>query len=150
MAMDTLDKQLLNRIQSGFPVTSQPFLELGKKLGISEEEVLSRIKRLKNENVIRRIGGNFNSKYIGFSSTLCAARVPNEKMEEFAALVNSYRGVTHNYLRDHEYNIWFTFIAPDMKSIEKNLDEISQKTGVKDILNLPAIKMYKIKVDFKV
>ncbi len=148
--MDTIDKQLLNQIQSGFPVTSSPFLDLGKSLSLSEEEVLERVKRLKKDGVIRRIGGNFNSARLNFTSTLCAARVPEDRINEFAEVVNSYRGVTHNYLRSNDYNIWFTFIAPDMEFIERCLKEISAKTGVREILNLPKIRMYKIKVDFDI
>jgi siroheme decarboxylase len=148
--MDPTDKNILNEIQSGFPVVSRPFLEIGNRLGLSEDEVIGRIKRLKEDGIIRRIGGNFNSRKLGFTSTLCAARVPEEKIAEFVEAVNSYRGVTHNYLRKNAYNIWFTFIAPDMTAIEKSLKEIAIKTGVHDILNLPAVKMYKIKVDFEV
>jgi siroheme decarboxylase len=148
--MDTTDKNILNEIQSGFPVTSRPFLEIGNRLGLSEDEVIGRIKRLKEDGIIRRIGGNFNSRKLGFTSTLCAAKVPEEKIERFVEVVNRYKGVTHNYLRENVYNIWFTFIAPDIAAIESALREIAYKTGVNDILNLPAEKMYKIKVDFEV
>ena len=148
--MDNLDKELLNAIQSGFPVTPQPFQELGNILNISEQEVIDRITQLKEEGVIRRIGGNFNSRKINFTSTLCAAKVPEEKIDKFVDIVNGYKGVTHNYLRSHKYNIWFTFIAPDTEFIEKALNDIADRSGVKDILNLPAVKMHKIKVDFEV
>ncbi|MBN2419636.1 MAG: Lrp/AsnC family transcriptional regulator, partial [Deltaproteobacteria bacterium] len=121
-----------------------------KRLNLPEDEVIERINRLKEEGVIRRIGGNFNSRKLNFTSTLCAAKVPEEKMNEFVEVVNSYKGVTHNYLRKNSYNIWFTFIAPDVAFIENALTEIAEKTGVDDILNLPAVKMYKIKVDFEV
>ncbi len=148
--MDKLDKDLLNEIQSGFPITPQPFLELGNRLGLTEQEVIDRINRLKEDGVIRRIGGNFNSRKLDFTSTLCAAKVPEEKLEQFVEAVNSYKGVTHNYLRKNRYNVWFTFIAPSVDFIERSLNEIAEKTGVKDILNLPAVNMYKIKVDFEV
>ena len=148
--MDSIDKDLLNAIQSGFPLTPRPFMELGEKLGISESEVIGRIKSLKDEGIIRRIGGNINSRKINFTSTLCAARVPEEKIDKFVEIVNGYKGVTHNYMRSHRYNVWFTFIAPDREYIEKALNDISEKSGVKNILNLPAVKMYKIKVDFEV
>lgn len=148
--MDNTDREILNEIQSDFPITSRPYLDLGKRLGLSENEVLERVKRLKSDGVIRRIGGNFNSRKLDFTSTLCAARVPKDKLEDFVDVVNSYKGVTHNYLRDHDYNVWFTFIAPSMTFIKTALDEISNRTGVNDILNLPAVEMYKIKVDFEV
>lgn len=148
--MDELDRAILNEIQSDFPLVKSPFAELAARLGSTEQGVLIRVKALKDKGIIRRIGGNFHSHRLNFASTLCAARVPEEKLDRFVELVNEYAGVTHNYLRRHEYNVWFTFIAPDMDTIERSLREISQSTGVKDILNLPAVKMYKIKVDFEV
>ena len=148
--MDEKDKEILNEIQSGFPITSRPYLELGERLNLSEIEVLERVARLKDEGVIRRIGGNFNSRKLDFTSTLCAARVPEKGLEAFITVVNGYKGVTHNYLRNHDYNVWFTFIAPSTEFIENALQEISEKTGVSDILNLPAVRMFKIKVDFEV
>lgn len=148
--MDETDKKILNEIQSDFPISSRPFQDLGERIGLSEPQVLDRIRRLKEEGVIRRIGGNFHSSRLNFTSTLCAARVPEEKIEHFVKTVNHYPGVTHNYLRNHEYNIWFTFIAEDMAYIENALEKISEETGIKGILNLPAVKTYKIKVDFEV
>ena len=87
---------------------------------------------------------------LGFVSTLCAARVPVDKVAGFAAVVNRYPGVTHNYQRDNEYNVWFTFISPSMDEIEANLKKIAEETGVSDILNLPATKVFKIKAQFDV
>jgi len=147
--MDQVDRSILNEIQSHFPITSRPYQEVATRLNLSEEEVIQRVRRLKEIGVIRRIGGNFHSYRLNFTSTLCAAKVPEEKLDQFVEIVNSYPGVTHNYLRDNPYNVWFTFIAPDMESIEKALEKISEQTGVDDILNLPAIKMFKIKVDFE-
>ena len=148
--MDEIDKSILNEIQSGFPITERPFKVLGERLDLQEDEVIERIKNLKSEGVIRRIGGNFDSRNLDFSSTLCAARVPDAKLERFVEVVNGYKGVTHNYLRDNDYNVWFTVIAEDRDAIEACLDEISSETGVPDILNLPSIKMFKIKVDFEI
>ncbi|MBF0119045.1 MAG: AsnC family transcriptional regulator [Desulfobacterales bacterium] len=146
--MDDTDRVLLNRIQSDFPVTYRPYLSIAEDLGLTEEDVIARLQRLKASGIIRRIGGNFVPKKIGFVSTLCAAKVPEDAIDSFAAIVNSYPGVTHNYYRDYTYNIWFTFIAPSMDEIEKNLKEISNKTGITNILNLPSIKVFKIKAQF--
>ena len=146
--MDEIDKEILNRIQSDFPMTPRPYLSIADDLGLSENDVLKRVIRLKNERIIRRIGGNFVPNKLGFVSTLCAARVPEDKIEEFAGEVNCYSGVTHNYRRDNEFNIWFTFIAPSMEEIEENLEKISQKTGITDIINLPATDVFKIKAQF--
>ena len=148
--MDDIDRVILNEIQSDFPIAARPYLELGKRLNLSELEVLDRVKKIKGEGIIRRIGGNFDSKRLNFTSTLCAAKVPEEKVDLFVQEVNKYPGVTHNYLRNHEYNIWFTFIAQDMNYIEDALNKISEATGVNEIRNLPAVKMFKIKVDFEV
>jgi DNA-binding Lrp family transcriptional regulator len=148
--MDDVDKAMINEIQSDFPITSRPYRELGKRFQLSEAEVIERLKGLKAEGVIRRIGGNFNSKRLNFTSTLCAAKVPKGKMDRFVKVVNGYPGVTHNYLRNHDYNVWFTFIAQNELLIERALEEISSATGVTEIINLPAVKQFKIKVDFEV
>jgi DNA-binding Lrp family transcriptional regulator len=148
--LDPTDSAILNRIQSDFPITSRPFLAVAKELGLTEEEVLERVARLKADGVIRRIGGNFVPGKLGFVSTLCAASVPADKIESFAEVVNRYPGVTHNYQRDNTYNVWFTFIAPSMEEIETNLKQIAEDTGVSDILNLPATKVFKIRAEFEV
>jgi len=148
--MDATNKNILNEIQSDFPMTPRPFLDLGKRLGLSEDQVIEAIKRLRDEGIIRRIGGNFHSSKLNFASTLCAAKVPQEKIDDFVEIVNRYPGVTHNYLRNNDYNIWFTFIAQHMGYIEKALQEISEITGVTAIRNLPAVRTFKIKVDFEV
>ncbi len=148
--MNDTDKKILNEIQSDFPIISRPYLELGKRLDLSEIEVIERVKRLKEKGVIRRIGGNFHSSRLNFASTLCAAKVPEEKIEHFVEVVNTFPGVTHNYLRNHDYNIWFTFIAQDMDYIDDALKQIAEKTGATEIRNLPAVKTFKIKVDFEI
>jgi DNA-binding Lrp family transcriptional regulator len=148
--LDSTDSAILNRIQSDFPITSRPFLTVADELDLTEKEVLERVARLKAEGIIRRIGGNFVPGKLGFVSTLCAARVPTDKIDDFAEIVNRYPGVTHNYQRDNTYNVWFTFIAPSMEEIEDNLKQIAEDTGVEDILNLPATKVFKIRAEFEV
>ncbi len=148
--LDDIDRNILNRIQSGFPITTRPYRTVAEDLGLSESEVLKRVSRLKASGIIRRIGGNFTPEKLGFVSTLCAAKVPEEKINQFAEVVNRYPGVTHNYRRENTYNIWFTFIAPSMDEINANLEQIAAETGVSDILNLPATKVFKIKAEFKV
>ncbi len=148
--IDEIDKQIINSIQSSFPIESRPYKKIAKGLDLSEDEVIRRIKHLKKNGYIRRIGGNFGPGKLGFCSTLCAAVVPDDKLELFTETVNEYSGVTHNYMREHEYNIWFTFIAPSSEDIEKSLKDISKKTGVKNILNLPATDIFKISAQFKV
>lgn len=146
--MDATDKAILNRIQSDFPVASRPYAVIGDEFGISENEVIRRVQQLKSAGIIRRIGGNFVPGKLGYVSTLCAGKVPREKIASFAEVVNRYTGVTHNYVRENDYNVWFTFIAPSRELIEKNLAEIALETGVADILNLPATHVFKIKAHF--
>jgi len=146
--MDNIDRTILNRIQSDFPITSRPYLSIAERLGLSEDDVIKRLKQLKKKGIIRRVGGNFVPEKLGFVSTLCAAKVPKNKIDFFARIVNRYPGVTHNYQRDNEFNVWFTFIAPSMEAIEKNLEKISKETEIKEIINLPATKVYKIKAHF--
>ena len=148
--MDADDRRLLNRIQSDFPVTAQPYRTIGQELGMSEAEVLERVRRLKKVGLIRRIGGNFSPEKLGFVSTLCAARVPADEVDRFAEVVNRYPGVTHNYLRENSFNVWFTFIAPSMAEIEANLAAIRDATGVEVIMNLPATRVFKIRAKFDV
>ncbi len=147
--LDSIDKVVLNRIQSGFPVEKRPFKVLADELNLSENEVIDRVKKLKENGIIRRIGANFVPEKLGFVSTLCAAYVPDDKIEFFASFVNKYSGITHNYLRDNKFNIWFTFIAESEKKIEQELENISKYTDVDNILNLPAIKLFKIRAHFK-
>ena len=148
--IDAIDRAILNRIQSDFPITSRPYRTIAAKLDLAEEEVIERVSRLKNAGIIRRIGGNFTPDKLGFVSTLCAAAVPEEKISRFAEVVNRYPGVTHNYRRDNKVNIWFTFIAPSMDEINANLKQIAEETGVTEILNLPATRVFKIRAEFKV
>nr|WP_072311444.1 MULTISPECIES: siroheme decarboxylase subunit alpha [Desulfovibrio] len=146
--MDNMDRQLLDIIQTGFPLSPRPYAELGQRLGLDEQEVLDRVRGLKARKIIRRLGANFQSAKLGFVSTLCAAKVPQDKMDAFVAEVNAKPGVTHNYLREHDYNIWFTLISPSREETQAILDGITQATGV-PILNLPATKLFKIRVDFR-
>jgi DNA-binding Lrp family transcriptional regulator len=147
--MDSIDKKILNIIQKEFPVVAEPFKVVAERMGITEDEVLERISRLKKEGIIRRIGAVFDSKKMGFVSTLCAARVPEDTLKDFVQVVNSYPGVTHNYRRSHEYNVWFTFIAPDEGTLEKSLAEIRDRTGIADIISMSAVRTFKIDASFE-
>lgn len=146
--LDQIDKRILDVIQSDFPLESRPYAVIGEKCGITEAEALARVRAMKQRRLIRRMGANFQSAKLGFRSTLCAAKVPDDAMDAFVAEVNRHVGVTHNYLRNHEYNIWFTCIGPSWDSVCATLAEITEKTGIA-ILNLPATKLFKIKVDFQ-
>lgn len=146
--LSALDRSLLNMLQTGFPRVSRPFAELGRQLGMTEEEVLGRVAALKESGLIRRIGGIFDSQKMGFISTLVALEVETDKIGEVAATVSSYQGVTHNYEREHEFNVWFTLVAASAEELQKTLDEIISLPGVLKLRNLPALRLFKIGVNF--
>lgn len=146
--MDSHDRALLNEIQADFPVAARPYRMLAQRLSLQEDEVIERVERLRRDGIIRRLGASINSRRIGFVSTLLAAQVPEDRFEEFTAVVNSCPGVTHNYHRDHDYNVWFTLIAASEEEKESIIDDLRTRTGI-DIVELPAKRIFKIRVDFK-
>jgi DNA-binding Lrp family transcriptional regulator len=145
--MDATDKRILDIIQTGFPIAPRPYEAIGREVGLTEAETLARVRALKGKGIIRRIGANFQSAKIGFKSTLCAASAPPDKLDAFINAVNAHPGVTHNYLRDHPINVWFTMIGESREAIREALAAITEATGVA-ILNLPADRLFKIRVDF--
>ena len=148
--MDSIDKKILNILQKDFPLAERPFQIVAETCGISEDEALSRIQRLKDDGIIRRIGAVFDGAKLGRVSTLCAARVPQDKLENFVAAVNVSKGVTHNYLRDNEYNVWFTLNAATAKELESFLADLKKKTGITDVLDMRAVRTFKIDATFEV
>ena len=146
--MDEADKKILNILQKDFPLDERPYLVIARELGIAEDDVLSRVQRLRNEGVIRRIGAVFDGAKLGRVSTLCAARVPQEKAGLFAEVVNAFKGVTHNYRRDHEYNFWFTASAENEEALAAFIESVKDKTGVTDILDMRAVRVFKINASF--
>jgi DNA-binding Lrp family transcriptional regulator len=148
--MDNKSKELLNLIQANFPLEARPFLKLANELNITEEQVIDNIKDLKDNGYIKRLGGIFDSKKLGYHSTLCAIKVPQDRIPEVAELINNYTGVTHNYMREHSYNMWFTVIADSLEAVKDFLDHIKRKTGIEDIIELPAVNLFKINVNFNI
>ena len=126
-----------------FPLFKHPWLEIGHRLNISESEVISRLKRLIEAGAIVKIGPVFESSKIGLkSATLVAMKVPKNKVEDVARIINDYDNVSHNYEREDEYNVWFTLAASSKNKLATTLNEIKQKTGVKDhdVLDLPTVQ----------
>lgn len=146
--MDRESKEILDLIQTEFPLDERPFLKIANKLNITEQKVINTINRLKEQGYIRRIGGIFNSNKLGYISLLCAAKVPEDRIYEVAEFISSYKGVTHNYQRNNEYNIWFTVTAASEEKIKKFLQDVKVNTGIEDILELPAIDVFKINAVF--
>jgi len=146
--MDATDRALLNAIQNRFPIAVHPYQILGEAVGTTEDDAYKRIHRLRQEGIIRRLGGVFDSRRLGYFSTLCAAKVPEEKIPVLAKLLEGIPGVTHNYIRNHEYNVWFTLIARSQAIAENILQNIREVSGVPDVFSLPAIRLFKINVNF--
>jgi len=148
--MDEIDLRLLAMVQEEFPLAKRPFQILGEALGISEEETLERIEKLKCDGLIRRIGPIMDLRKLGYSGVLVALKVPEEKADEVAEIVNEYEEVSHNYLRPNEtgYNLWFTISAKEQRIFEA-LDEIKSKTGLKQLI-LPTVRIFKIGVKFDI
>ena len=147
--MDKIDKTILDRINKALPITERPFKAVADSVGISEKELLDRMRKMRTDGLIRRIGAVIDPRVIGWVSTLCAADILLEQMEEFSTFVNGYDEVTHNYLREGRPNCWFTIIAPSTERLLEIIKEIEQKLGI-EIYNLPAHKIFKVRVAFDI
>lgn len=148
IALDDLDRRILECIQAEFPIDRRPFQTLADQLASTEQEVLARVRRLSEAGVIRRLGPVFNIRGLGFASTLCAASVDPASVDDVAAAINAHEETTHNYLREHAFNMWFTLVAPSRERIDTILDSIRPLPGVQRLISLPAEKMFKINVHF--
>jgi DNA-binding Lrp family transcriptional regulator len=142
------DRQLLSAMQQGFSPVLQPFQEIAERLGVTEEKVISDLRRLKANGIIRRLGAIIDSRKIGYTGTLCAMQVPAERIPEVADVINAFPEITHNYVREHDYNIWFTILAPSTARINQILKRIKEQTGITTVLNLSASRIFKIRVNF--
>lgn len=146
--LSEFDKRLLNIVQSDIPLVPRPFAALAERLGADEGTVIERLRFLKDNGFIRRIGPFFDSARLGYVSTLVALAVEADKLPAVAAAVNAFPGVTHNYEREGAYNLWFALLTPDMAAQEKVLAVVAALPGVTSMLNLPAVKKYKVNVRF--
>jgi len=147
--MTQIDRRILDEIQRDFPVCQRPFKALAERLSLDEDEVFNRVCDLKERGIIRRIGASFDSRKLGWTSTLVAMKIPTLLLEKTQDLLNQYDEITHSYLRDDEYNLWFTIIASSTEVICSILSQIQEKTGVSEMLNLPVIRRFKIEAIFK-
>jgi DNA-binding Lrp family transcriptional regulator len=149
--LDELDKRLLNLLQGSFPLAPRPFAGVAELAGVSEQEVLARTERLLDERIIREITPIFDTRVLGYSSMLVAAKVDPENPWRAAKIINGHPGVSHNYLRDHDFNIWFTIATePDSRlGLEGTLDVLQRLTGARSVRQLPTLRLFKIRMDLE-
>jgi len=149
--LDEVDKQLLNLMQGSFELVTRPFAHVGRLAALEEAEVLSRVRRLLDGRIIREITPIFDTRALGYASMLVAAKVDPEHPHRAAQFINSHPGVTHNYLRDHDFNLWFTLATePGSKlGLDGTLEVMAQRTGAHSIRQLPTLKLFKIRMDLE-
>lgn len=147
-ALTPRDRQLLEAAQQGLEITPRPFAALARKLDMEENEVISRLKSLRESGYIRRLGGIFSSRRLGWESILLAARVPRDDFAGVRDIINSHPGVSHNYRRNHDYNMWFTLSVPPEQDLQAEIEKLEERTGL-DFLQLPRLKRYKLGVKMK-
>jgi len=147
--MNEIDKILLEELQSDFPLVSQPFKQTGESCNISEEEVIERINQYKSNGLIRDLAPVINANRIGYKNTLVAVQVDEKSIDEVASKINTHPGVSHNYLRDYKYNVWFTLAVKKEIDFETEIKNILNSTSVTNYLILPSIHTFKIAVNFR-
>ena len=145
--LDGTDGELLNLIQVEFPVVPRPFAFLGDKLGIPEDDVVARLEGLKKDKIIRQISAIFDTRALGYKSSLVATRAPIDRVDEVAQVMNEHPGVSHNYRRDHEFNIWWTVAVPPSSSLEDHVNAVHELSGAEATRLMQTIRMFKIGVD---
>jgi len=148
--MDDLDRRILDAIQHDFPLSERPFDILAQRLGVDPDLLWGRVEAMRESGVIRRLGASLDSRRLGFCSTLAAIRVPPDLVDRAAEAIGRHPEVTHSYLRNHEFNIWFTLIAPQEGEIGTILREIRDELslGPSDILDLPMKRLFKLDARF--
>jgi siroheme decarboxylase len=151
VALDETDRRLLNLLQGSFPLAERPYAEIARLAELSEDEVLRRTARLLDERIIREITPIFDTRVLGYKSMLVAAKVDPEHPWRAAKIINSHPGVSHNYLRDHDFNIWFTIATePGSKlGLEGTLEVLQRLTGAESVRQLPTLRLFKIRMDLE-
>jgi siroheme decarboxylase len=144
--IDLIDKQLLNDIQWSFPLEDRPYLEISKRYNMTEDEVMNRIAYMKDIGLIRQINAIFDTRRLGYKSALVAFAVKPDKLDYIANEVNKHPGVSHNYERNHDFNMWFTLAVPPYGEMKTDLDRLASLEGVIKYRLLPTLKLYKIGV----
>jgi DNA-binding Lrp family transcriptional regulator len=147
--MDEIDRRILNLVQEEFPISERPFEEIGRAVGVSEEEAFERVRRMREEGVVRRIGPVLEKRQIGYVGMLCGTAVDEWRIEAVAEELSRHKGVTHCYEREGELNLWFTIIASSTSEIEEYLDSVERRFCIK-IQRFKEKRVFKIKTYFPV
>jgi siroheme decarboxylase len=149
IALDEFDKRLLNQMQGSFPIVERPYAAVAQELGVGEDVVLTRVQELIDERIIRQVTPIFDTRAFGYGSMLVAAKIDPEHPWRAAKIVNSHPGVSHNYLRNHEFNMWFTIAVEESSKLglQGTLDVLQELTGAESIRQLPTLKLFKIRMD---
>ena len=143
------DRMILDRIQSSFPLVERPYAALGEELGLAETDCYERVLALRRRGLIRRLGAFFDARRLGYVSTLVAVAVTEDRLDELAEKISRFETVTHNYARDGRFNLWFTVVAPARRGIDEILDFLRNEPGVDTFVELPAVKTYKLRAEFR-
>jgi DNA-binding Lrp family transcriptional regulator len=146
IALDELDRELLNALQWDFPVDAQPYATLAEKLGTTEDDVHARIARVKDAGILRQLSAIFDTRALGYGSSLVAAKIDPERIDDAAAVISEHPGVSHNYKRNHAYNLWYTLAVPPGASLDDHLDVLHEASGALVTRKLPTLQLYKIGV----
>jgi siroheme decarboxylase len=151
IALDELDKRLLNLMQGSFPIARRPYASVASAAEITEDEAMARVQRLLDERIIRQVTPIFDTRALGYSSMLVAAKVDPENPWRAATIINEHPGVSHNYLRNHEFNIWFTIATePDSPlGLDGTLEVLAGLAGAESVRQLPTLKLFKIRMDLE-
>ncbi len=149
MTLDTLDRQIINTLQSGFPLCDEPYAELAAGLGVDEQTLLQRLQRLLDERVLTRFGPLYRADRLGGAFSLVAMKVPEDKFEHVAEIVNRFPEVAHNYQREHAFNMWFVLATDSRERVDEVNREIEKRCGL-PVYNMPKLKEYFIHLDLKV
>ncbi|MDX1533008.1 MAG: Lrp/AsnC family transcriptional regulator [Nitrosopumilaceae archaeon] len=144
--MDNLDKEILNEIQWTFPLVTKPYDEIAKKFGVTPDVIKTRLTQLKKAGILRQLSAIFDTRRLGYKSSLVAMEIEPEKLEYVAQQINRHPGVSHNYERNHQFNLWFTLAVPPGSDLKTEIDKFKKIQGIKKVRMLPTIQLFKIGV----